>query len=76
MDLEFPGGNINYRTMTLMDIAAGVLIGNLLTVWFVWGGHHFSRRKEENVPWAAYGAILVPLAIAVLSLIGAGALPG
>lgn len=57
--------------MTLMDIAAGVLIGNLLTVWFVWGAYHFTKRHEENVPWSAYGSIFVPLGIAGLSALAA-----
>jgi len=66
----------NYWRMTLMDIAGGVLVGNLLTVWFVWGVYHFAKRTEEDVPWIAYGSVLAPLGIAILSLIGAGAMPG
>lgn len=51
-----------------MDIATGVLAGNLITVWFVWGAYHFSKRDEKDVPWPAYGAVLVPLGIAIASI--------
>ena len=61
--------------MTVMDIAAGVLIGNLLSAWFIWGAYHASKRTDDMIPWIAYAAMLVPLGIAVLSLIAAGALP-
>lgn len=62
--------------MTLMNIAAGVLIGNLLTVWFVWGAYNFTKKKDETaVSWAAYGSVLAPLGIAILSLVASGALP-
>lgn len=62
--------------MTLMDIAAGVLIGNLLSAWFIWGAYHAAKRSDDMIPWIAYSAMLVPLGIAGLSLIAAGALPG
>lgn len=59
-----------------MTLAAAVMIGNMLTVWFVWGAYHAWKRAEEDIPWSAYGAMIVPLGIAVLSLLAAGALPG
>lgn len=62
--------------MTLMDIAAGVLIGNLLSAWFIWGAYHAAKRTDLDMPWLAYSAMLVPLGIAGLSLVAAGALPG
>ena len=62
--------------MTLMDIAAGALIGNLFSVWFVWGAYHAAKRSDDMIPWIAYSAMLVPLGIAAASLIAAGAVPG
>lgn len=73
--LIFLVGAASDHSMTMMDIAAGVLIGNLLTVSFVWGAYHFKDRDENDVPWIAYGSVLVPLGIAALSLIAAGASP-
>lgn len=61
--------------MTLMDIAAGVLIGNLLSVAFVWGAYHASKRADDDIPWSAYGAMAAPLGIGILALIASGALP-
>lgn len=62
--------------MTLMDIAAGVMIGNILTAWFIWGAYHASKRADEDIPWSAYASMAAPIGIGILSLIAAGALPG
>lgn len=59
-----------------MPIAAAFLIANLLTVWFVWGAYHAFRRTELEIPALAYAAMLIPLGIAILALIGSGAIPG
>ena len=61
--------------MTIIDTAAAVLIGNMLTVLFVWGAYHAFTRKEEDIPWSAYGAMILPVGIGIAGLVGAGAFP-
>jgi hypothetical protein len=61
--------------MDLATISSGVLIGNLLTVWFVWGAYHAFKRDEKDIRLTAYISILAPLGIAILSMIANGFLP-
>lgn len=48
--------------MEIIDIAAGVFIGNLLTVCFLWCAREAGRHKDERkIPGWALGGLALPL---------------
>lgn len=57
--------------MDLYDFAAAVFIGNVLTAWFLWGLWQF-HKHDYRAAWPAYGAVLFPLGIAVISMVLTG----
>ncbi len=54
--------------MDVTDIAAGVFLGGVLTVCFVWACFQF-HKHDYSAPWLAYAGFLMPLLFAVLSLV-------
>lgn len=50
-----------------MDFAASILLGNILTVCFIWGCVQF-HRHDYRAPWLAYAAFLFPLAFLSISV--------
>lgn len=60
----------------MLDFAAAVFIGNVITVIFVWGCHQASKVTHgKDLRWIAFAAIGLPLFFAISSLIIAGGLP-
>lgn len=47
-------------------IVAGVFAGNALFAWFLWGLRAANKENPADVPWSAFGAILIPLVAATL----------
>lgn len=55
--------------MTVMDFAAAVFIGNMMTAAALFSLREFDRDDWNEVPGLAYAGWLIPLAIALLALI-------
>ncbi|WP_434286309.1 hypothetical protein [Celeribacter sp. SCSIO 80788] len=53
--------------MDLLDFAAAVLIGNLLTLCVVWGFQQFNKH-DYKAPWLAYAAFLMPTLFIISSV--------
>jgi hypothetical protein len=56
-------------------LVAAVFCGNVLTAIFIWGAGRIGRAKdgeETNLSYYVLAAFLMPLAVFVLTLIGAG----
>jgi hypothetical protein len=60
--------------MDVFDLGIAVFIGNALTAWFLWGCYQF-HKHDEAAPWYAYGAFLIPLGMALLTLYLTGTPP-
>lgn len=54
--------------MSITDIAAGVLMGNLMTLSVFYSLRQFMTH-DKNAPWVAYGGFLLPLGYIALALI-------
>lgn len=48
------------------QIAAAVLLGNILTLCFVWACAQF-HRHDYRAPWLAYAGALMPVGYVLLS---------
>lgn len=60
--------------MDILDFAAAVLIGNLLTVSFVWGIMNSAKAKDmHGESWLVLAALGMPLIFLILSLLASGA---
>lgn len=57
-----------------MDIWAGVFLGNILTICFVWGCVQF-HKMDYKAPWLAYAAVAMPLIFLAMNQISTGHLP-
>lgn len=61
--------------MTYTGVMSAVFFANILTAAFIWGLSRASRVKESEIPALVYAALIVPLIVFILCLIGAGVLP-
>lgn len=52
----------------MLDFAAAVFLGNVLTACFVWAVVQFNRH-DYRAPWLAYAAFLLPLGFALISVL-------
>lgn len=60
--------------MDILDFAAAVLIGNLMTVSFVWGIMNSAKAKDtRGESWLTLSALGFPLIFVILSLLASGA---
>lgn len=44
----------------MLDVAAAVFLGNVLTLSCAWGFLQF-HRHDYNAPWMAYWAVILPV---------------
>ncbi len=54
--------------MEFTDLISAVAAGNLLTLCVVWGMQQFAKH-DEDAPWLAYGAVLMPMFLIIASLV-------
>lgn len=54
--------------MDLLQSAIAVMIGNILTLCFIWGMVQF-HRHDYKAPWLAYAAVTFPLFFALVAWI-------
>lgn len=63
-------------SMSIADLTAGILAGNLLTLLFLWGAREYSRaRNDAEVSWFGYGAVALPIFILLMSVLATEPLP-
>lgn len=55
-------------------IAASVFLGNVLTLSVVWGFTQFGKH-DEDAPWLAYAAFLLPISYFMLTMAANGIVP-
>ena len=58
----------------MLDTAAAVLFGNILTIIFAWSLIQF-HRFDYKAPWLAYVAFLMPMAYLAISVLLTEGLP-
>lgn len=58
----------------MLDFAAAVFAGNILTVIFVWGCFQF-HKHDYKAPWLAYAAFTFPLLFLLTSVVATEGLP-
>lgn len=62
--------------MGLIDIAIGVLGGNLLTAMFIYGAVRFTQDEQRGEwSWYYWGCIAFPLAMLIMGALSTGWLP-
>lgn len=60
--------------LRMLDFAASVFFGNVLTLSFVWACVQF-HRHDYQAPWLAYAAFLMPLIYLASSIVLTEGLP-
>lgn len=60
--------------MGMFDVAASVMLGNLLTLCVVWAIVQF-HRHDYKAPWLAYAAFMMPLLFLLASVVLTEGLP-
>lgn len=58
----------------MLDFAAAVFLGNLMTASFVWGFLQFNKH-DYQAPWLAYAGCLMPIGFALLCVLATEGLP-
>lgn len=62
------------RTLSMHDLASSVMMGNLLSLAFVWGIIQFNRH-DYRASWLAYAAVAMPVLYMMGSLVITEGLP-
>ena len=58
----------------MVDIAAAIFLGNVLTLAFAWALFQF-HKHDYRAPWAAYGWFFLPLVVLVIVAVSTEKLP-
>ena len=58
----------------MLDFAAAIFLGNIMTLAFVWGCVQF-HRHDYNAEWLAYAATLMPMIFFAIVLYTTEGLP-
>lgn len=53
--------------MDIIDFASAIFIGNIMTASFLWGASRMARTEKPD-SMLLFGSMLMPIAIALLSL--------